>query len=212
MCKCIKYTHRMPWGVPLFGKNTEMEHFKGIIIVHACPTCVKTQFHRIGAGFACCLICFGSCGADRLRCRERGSLCEVSGQWVCLLPLAAPHIQAGQSGSPTLTCILRASPSWPKAVSVRAVRMTAACPEVGCPTTFLNNIFYKVYLFLNICCLHPSARGNLVPQPGTKSTPTALEAGRLHHWTTREVPRHLLKRCFPTKMGEPVRSVTFGWK
>lgn len=93
-----------------FGKNTEMEHFKGIITFHTCPGCVKSQFRGICAGFARCLVCLGACGADRSRCRERRALCEV---WAVgpLLRLAAPHVYAGQSSSPTLAYALRASPS-----------------------------------------------------------------------------------------------------
>ena len=34
----------------------------------------------------------------------------------------------------------------------------------------------------------PVARGILVPQPGIKPVPPALEAQSLNHWTAREVP------------------------
>ena len=36
---------------------------------------------------------------------------------------------------------------------------------------------------------HCVACGILVPQPGTKPAPPAVEAQSLNHWTTREVPR-----------------------
>ena len=35
---------------------------------------------------------------------------------------------------------------------------------------------------------HLAACGDLVPRPGIKPTPPALEAWSLNHWTTREVP------------------------
>ena len=46
--------------------------------------------------------------------------------------------------------------------------------------------------FLFVCFLtfwpHHVARGILVPGPGIKLMPPALEAQSLNHWTTREVP------------------------
>ena len=42
-------------------------------------------------------------------------------------------------------------------------------------------VVYRVYLFL-------WPHMGLVPQPGIKPMPPALEAWRLNHWTSREVP------------------------
>ena len=50
------------------------------------------------------------------------------------------------------------------------------------------------YLFLAYC----TACGILVPQPGIKTTPPALEAGSLDHWTISEVlDTPLIPRCGP---------------
>ena len=37
--------------------------------------------------------------------------------------------------------------------------------------------------------------GILVAQPGIEPTPPALERGRLHHWTVREVPGDFRGLC-----------------
>ena len=41
-------------------------------------------------------------------------------------------------------------------------------------------------------CLSYEASGILVPQPGIKPVPTALEARNLNHWTTRKSLNSLL--------------------
>ena len=48
-------------------------------------------------------------------------------------------------------------------------------------------LFMFIYLFL-IFWLRHAACGILVPQPGIKSRPPALEVQSPTYWTTREVP------------------------
>ena len=141
LCVSVFNTHTNAWcvssGAPLFWQ----EHRDGALSRYNHISCLSrvcqnpVSWNR--CKFCVCLTCFGTCGADRLRCRERGSLCEV---WAVGPPPASrsPHIQAGHSGSPTLTYTLRASPSRLMAVSVRAVKVTAARPEAGCPATFFK--------------------------------------------------------------------------
>ena len=47
----------------------------------------------------------------------------------------------------------------------------------------------KTVLFCFFSLLHHLARRILVPQPGIKPEPLALEAPNLNHWTAREVPQ-----------------------
>ena len=49
-----------------------------------------------------------------------------------------------------------------------------------------HNCFYFYYFF--IFWPHRAACGILVPQPGVRPGPPALEVWSLNHWTTREVP------------------------
>ena len=52
---------------------------------------------------------------------------------------------------------------------------------------FFCDILWKIlneFLFFG----HSVARGNLLPEPGIKSMPPAVEAQSLNHWTAREVP------------------------
>ena len=49
------------------------------------------------------------------------------------------------------------------------------------------------------------AYGILVPQPGIEPVPPALEAQRVNHWTTRDVPvcgcsRELFESAFPVRL------------
>ena len=48
--------------------------------------------------------------------------------------------------------------------------------------------FKKIYIFKKFSWLYHIACGILVPQPGIRPEPLALEARSLYHWTTREVP------------------------
>ena len=48
-------------------------------------------------------------------------------------------------------------------------------------------LFFKFYLFFGY-----TACGILVPQPGIKAMPPALEVWSLNHWTTREVPSSVI--------------------
>ena len=49
---------------------------------------------------------------------------------------------------------------------------------------------YKVsHVFFFFNWLNLTACGNLVPQPGIKPEPPALEAQSFNHWATREAPR-----------------------
>ena len=51
------------------------------------------------------------------------------------------------------------------------------------------NVGILGFLFVFLIFWHGcSACGILVPQPGIKSEPLALEEASLHHWTTREAP------------------------
>ena len=50
--------------------------------------------------------------------------------------------------------------------------------------------FFVCFVF--VFWLHCMACSILVPQPGIKPVPPALEAQSLNHWTTREVPNFLL--------------------
>ena len=47
-------------------------------------------------------------------------------------------------------------------------------------------------VFISFCLIpflaHSVVCGILVPQPGIEPVPPAMEAWRLNHWTTREVP------------------------
>ena len=54
-----------------------------------------------------------------------------------------------------------------------------------------NKKFLSLFLF---SWPHLSARGILVPQPGIKPVPPAVEAHSLNHWTTREVPEQEIKK------------------
>ena len=67
-------------------------------------------------------------------------------------------------------------------------------PEASCLFLLLGRTVSKViasrksswtFYFLAAPC---AACENLVPCPGIKPTPSALEAQNLNHWTTREVP------------------------
>ena len=57
--------------------------------------------------------------------------------------------------------------------------------------SFLDNIYFIFYnffyLFIYLWPRH-AACGILVPWPGIKPVPPALEAQSLNHWTAREVP------------------------
>ena len=46
----------------------------------------------------------------------------------------------------------------------------------------------KLTDFISFCFLLCGACGILVPQPGIKPVPSALEVQNLNHWTAREVP------------------------
>ena len=46
-----------------------------------------------------------------------------------------------------------------------------------------------IYLYNFIFCLHWAAFGILVPWPGIRPVPPAVEARILNQWTTREVPK-----------------------
>ena len=48
----------------------------------------------------------------------------------------------------------------------------------------MQDIATFFFFFFCVAC------GILVPQPGTKPAPPALEAQSFKHWTTREVPRY----------------------
>ena len=59
--------------------------------------------------------------------------------------------------------------------------------EEVCPLSMFASVCLFGVLF--VCFwLHHSACEILASQPGTKTTPLALEAQSLNHWTTREVP------------------------
>ena len=55
----------------------------------------------------------------------------------------------------------------------------------GVPTLII--LFFK-FIFVYFFWLHHAAWEILVPPPGIKPVPPALEAQILNHWTTREVP------------------------
>ena len=60
---------------------------------------------------------------------------------------------------------------------------------------FFNSLFkkisfYFIYLFLFFWSCH-AACGILVPWPGIKPVPHAVEEQSLNHWTTREVPSRI---------------------
>ena len=58
-------------------------------------------------------------------------------------------------------------------------------------------VYCQFYLFIYfIMGLHHVACGILVPQPGIKPAPPALEVGSLNHWTTREVLVYCPFLCF----------------
>ena len=64
---------------------------------------------------------------------------------------------------------------------------------------YFNQIWKKIWtLFLLFIWLRCAACGTLVPQPGVKPVPPAVEAWSLNHWTTREVPEHYFFICFST--------------
>ena len=48
-----------------------------------------------------------------------------------------------------------------------------------------------VCVYIYIYWLHHVACTILVPQPGSKSMPPAVEAWILNHWTTREIPIYI---------------------
>ena len=48
---------------------------------------------------------------------------------------------------------------------------------------FVSLVFYFIFCFW----LHCAAYGILGPEPGMESSPPAVEAWSLNHWTTREV-------------------------
>ena len=55
-------------------------------------------------------------------------------------------------------------------------------------------IGYFICLFFFLRGPNPTACGILVPQPGIRPVPSALEAQSLNHWTVRKVPHlHHLK-------------------
>jgi len=54
----------------------------------------------------------------------------------------------------------------------------------------LNNVGMEgtyFLFFMDMLC----SMGALLPQPGIRSVPTAVEAWNLNHWTAKEVPRLL---------------------
>ena len=60
--------------------------------------------------------------------------------------------------------------------------------------TLVGCLFYLINLFL---WLRLVACGVLVPEPGVKPLPSALEAQNLNHWTTKGVLDPLFLDCFP---------------
>ena len=60
---------------------------------------------------------------------------------------------------------------------------------------FYSILFYYFILFYFIFWLHCTACRILVPWPGIKPVPYALEVQSLNHWTAREVPRIVLNVC-----------------
>ena len=56
------------------------------------------------------------------------------------------------------------------------------------PSMANNMAVYGSTPFFFSFWLHCTACGILVPQPGIKPAPPALEAQSLNHWTTREIP------------------------
>ena len=54
--------------------------------------------------------------------------------------------------------------------------------------TQLGSGFFLLFLFCFVL-LHCAVCGILVPRPGIKPMPPAVEAQSLNHWTSREVPR-----------------------
>ena len=53
---------------------------------------------------------------------------------------------------------------------------------------YIFTLIFIIFLFIWLC---PVACGILVPQPGIKPAPPALEVWSLNHWTTREVPAYI---------------------
>ena len=60
---------------------------------------------------------------------------------------------------------------------------------------FLKSLFVTILHLLLVCFFGRGVCGILVPQPGIEPAPPALERGRLHHWTVREVPGDFRGLC-----------------
>ena len=45
----------------------------------------------------------------------------------------------------------------------------------------------------------------LAPQPGIKPVARAVKAQSLNHWTTREVPKHILNVMAGAELAQPLR-------
>ena len=56
---------------------------------------------------------------------------------------------------------------------------------------FTSRCVWFVFFFVLVFLVTPSDIGILVPQPGIKPVPPALEAQGLNHWPTREVPANV---------------------
>ena len=57
---------------------------------------------------------------------------------------------------------------------------------------FVHHVFFfciDFYLFFFFFWPHPKVHGILVPQPGIKPMPPAVEVQSLNSWTPREVPK-----------------------
>ena len=78
------------------------------------------------------------------------------------------------------------------------------CPYISKDCFLLWSYTKHSMAFFFFFCLRPAACRILVPQPGIKPMPPAMEAQSLNHWTTRDVPnmayfKYLDHRLFTSK-------------
>ena len=99
----------------------------------------------------------------------------------------------------TSHCHLHCKPLLPASHSFKKIKNSAtfhtkiefpARAQLILPITESRFTLPNFFFFLNLSP-HREACRILVPQPGVKPTPPAVEAWSLNHWTTREVPYSL---------------------